>query len=298
MHVISNALPRTRIILLTIGADPCAYFTIAAFADRVRQGTRNEGKANMMRVFLGIIFLTIGLAGTAFGQTDEIQVYDAAIAPTGPFNLTLHNNYTPSGRSVPDFAGGVVPDRTLNGVAEWAYGATPWFEQGLYLPLYSVTRDGGVLYNGFKVRELFVTPDAAKRTFFYGVNFEFSFNTSHWDTRKYTSEIRPIIGAHVGRFDFIFNPILDNSWTGFSQLEFVPATRVAMAMSDSVKLAVEEYDDFGTVSHFRSSAQQTHQLFAVVDWNTRWVGIEAGVGAGLTSATDHRVIKLILTKDF
>src|ERR1700730_3733464 len=110
----------------------------------------------MVRVFLGIIILAIGLAGAAYGQTDEIQVYDAAIAPTGTFNLTLHNNYTPSGRLVPDFAGGVVPDRTLNGVAEWAYGVAPWFEQGLYLPLYSVTRDGGVLYNGFKVRELFV----------------------------------------------------------------------------------------------------------------------------------------------
>jgi hypothetical protein len=251
----------------------------------------------MVRVLVGII-VAIAVAKTAYGQTDEIQVYDASIAATGTWNLTLHNNYTPSGRSTPDFAGGLVPDKTLNGVAEWAYGIAPWFEHGLYLPLYSITRDGGVLYNGFKVRELFVTPDALKRKFFYGVNFEFSFNTAHWDSRKYTAEIRPIIGVHIGRFDFIFNPILDNSWTGFSRLEFVPATRVAMAMSQNVKLAVEEYDDFGTISHFRSSAQQTHQLFAVLDWNTKWVGIEAGVGAGLTSSTDHRVIKLILTKDF
>jgi hypothetical protein len=41
----------------------------------------------------------------AFAQTDEIQVYDAAIAETGKFNLMLHNNFTPDGRKTPAFPG-------------------------------------------------------------------------------------------------------------------------------------------------------------------------------------------------
>jgi hypothetical protein len=242
--------------------------------------------------------LCLGITSPALAQTDEIQVYDAGIAPTGSFNLTLHNNYTPNGSTVPSYPGGIVPDHALNGVAEWAYGAAPWFEAGLYFPLYSITRDGGVLYNGFKLRALFVTPDAAQREFFYGVNFEFSFNTAHWDQRAYTSEIRGIVGTHVGRFDFIFNPIVDNSWNGFSRLEVVPETRVAMGLTEKYKVALEEYDDFGTISHFLPSSKQTHQLFAVLDVNTKAVGIEGGVGAGLTRATDHWVLKLILSKDF
>jgi hypothetical protein len=189
-------------------------------------------------------------------------------------------------------------NHALNGVAEWAYGVTPWFEGGLYLPLYSITADGGVLYNGFKLRTLFVSPDAAKREFFYGVNFEFSFNTAHWDARRYTSEIRGIVGTHLGRFDFIFNPIVDNSWNGFSKLEVVPETRVAMALSDIYKVALEEYDDFGSLNHFLPAARQSHQLFGVVDVNTKKIGVEFGVGAGLTRASDHRVLKLILTRDF
>jgi hypothetical protein len=237
-------------------------------------------------------------ASSARAQTDEIQVYDAAIAPVGAFNLTVHNNFTPSGSTAPVFPGAVVPDKSLNGAAEWAYGAAPWFEAGVYFPLYTITRNGGVLYNGMKLRALFVTPDAAKRQFFYGVNFEFSFNTAHWDERTYTSEIRPIIGAHIGRFDFIFNPIVDNSWNGFSRLEFVPATRLAMSLSEKYKIALEEYDDFGRITHFFPAARQSHQLYAVMDVNTRWVDIEAGIGAGLTDASDHRVIKLILARDF
>ena len=74
--------------------------------------------------------LVLGLAGAApaSAQTDEIQVYDAAIAPVGAFNLTLHDNFTPRGNMTPEFPGAIVADKSLNGVAEWAYGVAPWFE--------------------------------------------------------------------------------------------------------------------------------------------------------------------------
>jgi hypothetical protein len=259
-------------------------------------GTSDEFAAPAL--CLGIAAMGLGFAAPASAQTDEIQVYDAQIAAPGVFNLTWHNNYTTSGSQTPAFPGGIVPEKSLNGVAEWAYGVTPWFEAGLYFPLYSLTRNNNVLYDGFKLRALFVSPDAADREVFYGVNFEFSFNTEHWNARRYTSEIRPIIGTHVGRFDFIFNPIVDNSWNGVENLEFVPESRVAMRVTDTAKLALEEYDDFGTVSHFLPSAKQSHQLFFVVDKQTRWVDVELGFGAGLTQASDHRVLKLILARDF
>ena len=95
---------------------------------------------------LAIILLSLGCASIARAQTDEIQVYDAEIAAPGVFNLTWHNNFTSSGSSTPNFPGGIAPDKSLNGVTEWAYGVAPWFEAGLYFPLYSITRDNSVLY--------------------------------------------------------------------------------------------------------------------------------------------------------
>jgi hypothetical protein len=70
-----------------------------------------------------------------------------------------------------------------------------------------------------------------------------------------------------------------------------------MRLSDTFKVALEEYDDFGRVSHFLPASKQSHQLFSVVDLHTRRLDIEFGLGAGLTSASDHRVFKLILMKD-
>lgn len=245
---------------------------------------------------LALALLCASFGGRALAQTDEIQVYDANIAPAGVFNLTWHDNYTPNGRNEPDFAGGIVPEHALNGVPEWAYGVTPWMEAGLYLPLYSVTPDGAVRFNGFKLRALFVRPDAADQPFFYGINFEFSYNAPHWDLHRYSQEIRPIVGWHIGRLDLIVNPILDNDWEGFGRLDFAPAARIAWHWSKSWATAAEEYDDFGPVEHFYASGAQSHQLFAVFDYYGK-VSIEGGLGFGMTPATDHRVVKLMFSWD-
>lgn len=230
-------------------------------------------------------------------QTDEIQVYDASIAPKGVFNLTLHDNYTVNGSSKPAFPGALVPEHTLNGVPEWAYGVTDWFEAGLYLPLYSISSNKGAVLNGLKLRALFVEPDAAQKTFFYGINFEFSYNAKHWDESRYSSEIRPIIGWRFGRIDLIVNPILDNSWKGLSQLDFAPSTRLAYHLSDDWAVAAEEYADFGPLKRFYSGGMQSHQLFAVADYSGAPMDVEAGIGFGLTPASDKLVLKLILSKD-
>ena len=111
----------------------------------------------MKRVVLACV-MAVGLgvsAAPAFAQGDEIQVYDASLASKGTFNLTWHNNFTPKGIKVPSFAGGVTADKSFNGVTEWAYGVSPWFEAGLYLPLYTHDKNLGFGVDGGKLRLLF-----------------------------------------------------------------------------------------------------------------------------------------------
>jgi len=254
------------------------------------------GRSNGVAAVVAMLLLLLGTAA-AFAQTDEIQVYDAEIAAPGVFNLMVHNNFTPSGLKTPRFPGGLVPNQTLNGVPEWAYGVTDWFEQGLYLPLYSVANGEGPVLNGFKIRELFVVPHAAERTFFYGINFEFSYNAEHWDPNRYTSEIRPILGWHLGKFDVIVNPILDNSWTGFNNLDFAPSTRLAYNIDKTWAVATEAYSDYGAVKQFLPFSQQSQQLFGVIDYKSEDFNIEAGVGFGLTPASDRLVFKLMVSRD-
>jgi hypothetical protein len=74
--------------------------------------------------------------------TDEIQVYTSDIEPTGVFGVTWHNNYTPNGTKTPNFPGALIDNHAYSSVTEWAYGVTPWFEAGLYLPLYADSSNG------------------------------------------------------------------------------------------------------------------------------------------------------------
>jgi hypothetical protein len=62
-------------------------------------------------------------------------------------------------------------------------------------------------------------------------------------------------------------------------------------------VAAEEYDDFGPLRRFVPRAQQSHQLFAVVDHPLGKTEIEAGVGFGLTQGSDDLVLKLIVARD-
>ncbi len=233
-------------------------------------------------------------------QTDEIQVYDGGLVGKGKFNLTLHNNFTPEGLTTPAFPGALLADKSLNGVPEWAYGVTEWFEAGLYMPLYSIgTRaaHSRAMLDGFKLRLLFAVPDADDRTFFYGVNFEFSYNARYWDATRVTSEVRPIIGWHLHSVDIIVNPIFDTSYDGLKNVNFAPATRVACHVSPTWGLAIEEYDDFGPLHQFYAGNRQAHQLYGVLDHTTRTLRIEAGAGFGLTDASDRITLKLILSRD-
>jgi len=245
-----------------------------------------------------IAFALFAAPIAAFAQTDEIQVYDAAIAERGKFNLMLHNNFTPKGLKEPAFPGAVQSNHTYVGVAEWAYGVTDWFEQGLYLPLYSFAPNTGATYNGFKLRWLFVRPHADDHKFVYGVNFEFSVNRPQWDTRHYTSEVRPIIGWHLKPIDIIFNPIMDTSYTGgFKSLDFAPSVRVAYNFSPKWAGAIEEYADYGPLRDLYPGREQSHQIWAVANHTSKIVDIETGIGFGLTGASDKVTLKFMISRD-
>jgi hypothetical protein len=230
--------------------------------------------------------------------TDEIQVYDAEITEVGKWNLTWHNNFTPQGQTQPDFPGGVVPEHTLNGVPEWAYGFRDWLELGAYVPIYSYTNAGNLLFEGVKLRMLFVVPHAADRTFFYGLNFEYSYNQPTWDPHRLSGEMRPIVGTHLGPWDLIVNPVVDTEFNGFRNFTFAPEARLAYNFSTKFALAAEWYAEFGPVTQFLQPADQGQNLFAVADIGNSSHGIEVGLGRGFTPGSTKTVIKLMLMQDF
>jgi hypothetical protein len=240
------------------------------------------------------------LAGAAFSvalaqpakAVDEIQVYNAGIAAPGQFTIQQHLNYVALGQKDPPFPGGLVSNHSINGTPEFAYGVTDWWEVGLYLPF--AIQDRQFLSDSFKLRTLFVSPNAAEHNFFYGVNFEFSNTTPKFSQSRFGMEIRPIIGIRNADYEFIVNPIVDISFGKYGEADFTPAARLARKLGPDLFVGLEYYADFGEIGNFAKLADQQHTLFAVTDFKLGDFGVNFGVGYGLTPASDRWVIKTIV----
>src|SRR5438477_13187604 len=100
-------------------------------------------------IVAGLMVLNISAARA----DDEIQVYNGEIVEQGQWSAQHHFNYAIQGRKEPDFPGGLVPNHTLNATPEFAYGVTPWFEFGFYVP-WAMDKDG-YHSDGVKLRTLF-----------------------------------------------------------------------------------------------------------------------------------------------
>ena len=251
------------------------------------------------RILARLIGAAIAFHYAAFPASaiDEIQVYNAEIATPRTFTLQQHLNYVWSGNTTPDFPGGVLSNRTLNGTPELAYGVTDWYELGLYVP-FAFDGSGTLLPGGFKIRQLFVSPHAEDRKFFYGVNFELSYQTPRFSQSAIGLEIRPILGVRDLGWEFIVNPIVDLSFAPAGAAAFAPAARLAHNVGGDTWLGVEYYANYSPISAIPPADQQQHTLFGVVDFKMLGFDVNLGMGFGLTSVSDSVVTKLIIGRGF
>ena len=224
---------------------------------------------------------------------DEIQVYNGDIAEVGQWTYEQHLNFAAIGQTQPEFPHGFTSNHTLQGTPEFAYGITNWWEAGFYLP-FAVSSTGDLLSNGAKIRSLFAVPDASKRDFFYGVNFELGYEMPQFAPRPWAMEIRPTIGIRNKEWEFIVNPIVDISFGTGGEADFAPAARLARNLGQDRFIGLEYYSDFGKVGNFLPLPQQSQQLYAVTDFKVKQIDIELGVGYGFTPGSDRLIFKAII----
>src|SRR5437764_8354715 len=256
----------------------------------------SEGEQLTMKAMIASLVVLLATVSAAFAD-DEIQIYNAQIAAVGQWTFEQHLNYTFNGRKEPDFPGGLVPNHSLNGTPEFAYGMTDWWEIGFYIP-FAVSGSGAFLSNGAKIRTLFAVPHAGERNVFYGVNFELSYETPPFSQTRFASEIRPIVGVRNKEWEFILNPIVDIGFGALGEADFLPAARLARNFGNDRFIGVEYYTDLGKIGDFLPFEQQRHEIFAVTDFKLADFDIELGLGYGLTSGSERLVAKAIIGYDF
>ena len=215
------------------------------------------------------------------------------MAEVGQWSYEQHLNFAAIGQTQPEFPGGFTSNHSLQGTPEFSYGITKWWEAGFYLP-FAINSTGDFLSNGAKIRSLFAVPEADKRSLFFGVNFEFSYEMPQFAPKPWAMEIRPIIGIRNKEWEFIVNPIVDISFGTGGEADFAPAARLARSLGEDRFIGLEYYSDFGKIGNFLPLPQQSQQLYAVTDFKVKEIDVELGVGYGFTPGSDRLIFKAII----
>jgi hypothetical protein len=230
----------------------------------------------------------------------EIQVYGSDTVPPDHTMLELHSNFTFSGSK--DDVDGVYPtEHAFHETVEITQGITPWFETGFYI-FTSADEIYGWQWVGDHIRPRVRVPEDWKWPVGVSLSLEFGYQRYHYSPDTWTLEVRPIIDKQLGRWYLALNPTLDRSFHGPSVAQgvvFSPNFKAGYDITKRVNMGIEYYGSVGPVTGFDAVRDQQQQIVPAIDLNlgADWE-FNAGLGVGVTRATDHLLFKMIVGRRF
>lgn len=252
------------------------------------------------RIFLLAVLAAAPAALLHAQGSYEIQVYGSELVAPGDIMFELHSNFTFEGsKGITD--GVLGTEHQLHETVEITQGINDWFETGFYI-FTSAQAGQGWQWVGDHIRPRVRAPESWKWPVGVSLSLEVGYQRYRFSADTWTLEIRPIIDKQVGRWYLAFNPVLDRSFHGPSVsqgLVFSPNVKAGYDITKQVNAGFEYYGSVGPVTGFLPIPQQEQDIFAVTDLNVspKWE-FNFGVGVGMTGATDHLIVKMILGRRF
>jgi hypothetical protein len=245
----------------------------------------------------GAVLLAAGL-GSAPAHADlwEIQVYNGLANAPRVMGLEVHMNHVASGTTKDD-----GPERAPDGrshlTLEPSLGITPWWELGMYFQ--SAKRKTGELdYAGMKIRSKFVTPPGWHEHLRLGLNLELASLPIAYDKNHLGAEVRPIIAWENETFLFAVNPNVNTALANEGAREgpaFEPGATAIYKWEGKVGFGLEYYAAFGPFADLAPLRAQEHYVYEVFHLlSEENLELSAGVGEGLTEASNPLVFKIII----
>jgi hypothetical protein len=131
---------------------------------------------------------------------------------------------------------------------------------------------------------------------------EIGYQRAVYSPDTWSLELRPIIDKTIGPWYLSFNPTVDRSFHGpgvAAGVVFSPNFKVGYDVTKKVNVGFEYYGSLGPITGFDPIRDQQQQLVPSIDLNLskNWE-FNAGIGVGVTQATDHLLLKFIVGRRF
>jgi len=244
-------------------------------------------------ISLGIV------SGTAAGAPEEIQIYMDDLSKPGHFGMDVHNSFVMSGSSTPDYPGAQPPNHVYRLTPEFYYGLSDTFELGLYL-LTTSAAGNSPNYDGAKIRLKYVAPHDETTGSFLGVNLEIGKTSLRVSETPWNFELKGIYGYRSGRWTFAVNPNFDGTLSGpvNSPVSLDVDTKTAYMTDAGYQVGVETYNELGPLRNLGRLNQLSQTVYGVIDTQVGKFDLNAGIGRGLTTASDRWLFKFIVGTHF
>lgn len=230
----------------------------------------------------------------------ELEVYPYDTAGEGELELENQNSYVINGEKNAD--PGMVPSHHLWRTSfEGVYGVTDHLEAAAYLDL-ALTADGRFDYAGWRARGRYRFLEKDQIPVNLGLYAEMEFPNNRFSENDIELELRMILEKDLGPLIVELNPIFEKTLDGEEESvgwELQYAAKGYIHFRPWLMPGIEFFGDFGPLTHFEPSSEQKHFIFPVIDSKlSRNVKLNAGVGFGLTDASDSVLVKLNLEYEF
>jgi hypothetical protein len=248
-------------------------------------------------VTVGILLLTVINAGAI--DFYEIQIYPTETTPPGILSLELHSNSTISATGAE--AHSQIDPYQIHETLEGTYGLTPHIEIGQYLATAKLS-NGEYEYAGSRTKCHFGISATDLWPIRFGGNLELDYMRRAAEDQPLTLEMRPIIESSFGGFLFIANLAFEKPFRGpgtHQGVTFAPSGQISYRLLPWLEPAVEYYGDMGAVTYLPAVQQQQHFIVPTINlFLVPQLEVNAGVGYGLTRASNGIFLKAILGWDF
>jgi hypothetical protein len=235
------------------------------------------------------------VSNPALPAPEEIQVYLDDLTKPGHFGADLHNSFVVRGDRTPEYPGALPTHQMYRFTPEIYYGVSDTFEIGLYL-LTTKAPGTGPNYDGQKLRFKYIAPHDEESGSFWGLNLEIGKTHRRVSEVPWNAQLKGIYGFRSGPWTVGFNSDLDWSLSGSpnSPVALGFDTKVAYSTGHGYQVGFESYNELGPLRQLGRLNTLSQTLYAVVDTQIGKVDLNAGIGRGLTTASDRWVFKFIL----
>ena len=234
----------------------------------------------------------------ARAASEEIQVYTDTLSQPGGVGMDIHHNFVASGSNAPEYPGGRPPLHVYRATPEFYYGISPTLELGLYVLGAAAQSQSGI--DGAKVRLKYIAPHDVERGGYWGANLEIGRTRLRASEVPWNTEFKAIFGYRAAPWEFAFNA--NFGWAGAgvmnSPVSLSVSSKAAYRLKSGTQIGVESYNELGLVRSLGGLSRQSQVLYFVVDTEIGKMDLNAGIGRGLTNASDRWTIKLITGFEF